>query len=132
MEKETHWLRRAVSLLHPFLWGYLFVNGMGGETEVIHDPEQFVVALGVMPVAHIMIKSLRTSFGAGGLDALLEGAAVQDGALQPFPLPFKPKLGIIFSPNDGSFKEEVVLALSVHPGVVASGLGIRWEAGTSL
>ena len=63
-----------------------------------------------------------------GLDTFLEGAAVQDGIVEPLPLP----LGIILSPSDGSFKEEVVLALSVHPGVVALGLGFRWKVGPSL
>ena len=63
-----------------------------------------------------------------GLDTFLEGAAVQDGIVKPLPLP----LGIILSPSDGSFEEEVVLALPVHPGVVTPGLGFRWEVGPSL
>ena len=63
-----------------------------------------------------------------GLDTFLEGATVQDGIVEPLPLP----LGIILSPSDGSFKEEVVLALSIHPGVVAPGLGFRWKVCPSL
>eukprot|EP00983_Pelagomonas_calceolata_P045885 1139909-Pelagomonas_calceolata.AAC.1 len=38
-------------------------------------------------------------------------------------------LGSVFGPGDGDFKEEVVLTLAVHPGVVALGTGIRWEVG---
>ena len=63
-----------------------------------------------------------------GLDTFLEGAAVQDGIVEPLPLP----LGIILSPCDGSFKEEVVFALTVQPGVVAPGLGFRWKVCPSL
>ena len=63
-----------------------------------------------------------------GLDTFLEGATVQDGIVGPLPLP----LGIILNPSDESFKQEVVLALSVHPGVVALGLGFRWKVGPSL
>eukprot|EP00983_Pelagomonas_calceolata_P059192 1145823-Pelagomonas_calceolata.AAC.3 len=62
-----------------------------------------------------------------GLGTFLEGAAVQDGVVKTISLP----LGIIFSPDDGSFKEEVFLAQSVHPGKVESGFGARWKIGPS-
>eukprot|EP00983_Pelagomonas_calceolata_P077409 1153844-Pelagomonas_calceolata.AAC.6 len=41
-------------------------------------------------------------------------------------------LGIIFGPGDGSFKEEIILTLLVHPGITASGLGIRWKTDPGL
>eukprot|EP00983_Pelagomonas_calceolata_P037055 1136166-Pelagomonas_calceolata.AAC.1 len=49
------------------------------------------------------------------LDAVLEGAAIQDRIMLPVPF----SLGTILSPGDGGFKEEVVLTLSIHPGIVA-------------
>eukprot|EP00983_Pelagomonas_calceolata_P038772 1136916-Pelagomonas_calceolata.AAC.1 len=62
------------------------------------------------------------------LDAVLEGAAIQDSVVKPFPF----SLGSIFSPGDESFKEGVVLTLSIHPGVVVFGTGIRWNVGSRL
>eukprot|EP00983_Pelagomonas_calceolata_P074857 1152735-Pelagomonas_calceolata.AAC.3 len=35
-------------------------------------------------------------------------------------------------PGDGGFKDEGVLALPIHPGVVASGKGIKWQIGSRL
>eukprot|EP00983_Pelagomonas_calceolata_P024429 769536-Pelagomonas_calceolata.AAC.1 len=62
------------------------------------------------------------------MKAFLKGACIQDGDMQPFPLP----LGSISSAGDGGFKGEGILTLSIHPGVVAFGPGIIWEVSPRL
>eukprot|EP00983_Pelagomonas_calceolata_P019030 598655-Pelagomonas_calceolata.AAC.1 len=59
------------------------------------------------------------------MKAFLKGAGVQDGVVQPFSL----SVGSIFCPGNGGFKDEGVLALPIHPGVVACGTWIRWQIG---
>eukprot|EP00983_Pelagomonas_calceolata_P006343 209669-Pelagomonas_calceolata.AAC.1 len=46
-----------------------------------------------------------------------------NGKKGKFPL----SLGGAFSPGDGGFKEKVVFALSIYPGVVAFGTATRWK-----
>eukprot|EP00983_Pelagomonas_calceolata_P022315 702092-Pelagomonas_calceolata.AAC.1 len=59
------------------------------------------------------------------MKTFLKGAGVQDGVVQPFPF----SVSSIFCPGDGVFKDEGVLTLPIHPGVIAFGMWIRWQIG---
>eukprot|EP00983_Pelagomonas_calceolata_P053143 1143183-Pelagomonas_calceolata.AAC.1 len=95
-----------------YLRAFLFENkycialfpGFGSYTSCPHNNKEFVEGflISLRQVFEQFIGYAVWSWGliiCEGLDTRLEGAAVQDGAVEPFPLPW----GIIFSPGDGSF-----------------------------